>query len=94
MIAINKAAVCTNNAQDRFLKMLPTIERLANRACRVQDADARDEFVQEVAANAYAAFVRLIERGKEHVAFATPLARYAIRQVRAGRRVGSRLNVA
>ena len=36
---------------------------------------------------------RLADRGKLHRAFATPLADFAIRQIRAGRRVGGRLNV-
>ena len=35
---------------------------------------------------------RLVELGKQDVAYATPLAQYAIRQVRSGRRVGSKLN--
>ena len=37
------------------------------------------------------AYARLVERGKQHVAFPTALARYALAQVRTGRRVGSRL---
>jgi hypothetical protein len=44
-------------------------------------------------ANTYVAFARLVARGKEGVAYATPLARYAIAQYRAGRRVGSNLNL-
>ncbi len=44
-------------------------------------------------ANAFVAFVRLAERDKVDLAYPTPLAQYAIRQVRAGRRVGSKLNV-
>jgi hypothetical protein len=36
--------------------------------------------------------MRLVERGKESIAYATPLARFAIRQVCAGRRVGTKLN--
>ena len=44
-------------------------------------------------ANAFAAFTRLVERGKEDVARPTPLAWYAIRQVRTGRRVGAKLNI-
>jgi DNA-binding NarL/FixJ family response regulator len=35
----------------------------------------------------------LAEKGKQGVAYATPLARFAIKQVRAGRQVGGRLNV-
>ena len=43
-------------------------------------------------ANAYQSFDRLAQQGKLAVAFPTPLAQFAIRQVRAGRRVGSRTN--
>lgn len=93
MIAIAKSSVPADAVQDPFLKMLPAIQQQASHACRTQDAEARDEFVQEVVANAYLAFLRLVERGKEHLAYATPLARYAIRQIRTGRRVGARLNV-
>jgi DNA-binding NarL/FixJ family response regulator len=42
--------------------------------------------------NCCVAFVRLIDRGLEEMIYATPLAQYAIRQVRDGRRVGRRLN--
>ena len=38
-------------------------------------------------------FIRLVRRGKVGLAYPTPLADYAIRQVRAGRRVGGRQNV-
>ena len=40
----------------------------------------------------YRAWVRLVRRGKESVAYPTPLAQFAIRQVRDGRRVGGRQN--
>ena len=56
-------------------------------------AEARDELTQEVVANAYCAFAQLVRRSKAALAYPTPLAQFAIRQVRAGRRVGSRLNV-
>jgi hypothetical protein len=72
--------------------MLPIIRRQAWIAFRGQQAEAREELVQEVIANAYCAFVRLVRQGKQSVAFPTPLAQFAIRQVRAGRRVGCSLN--
>ena len=37
--------------------------------------------------------MRLVERGRKDIAFASPLAGYAIRQVRSGRCVGTKLNV-
>ena len=50
------------------------------------------ERVQEVIANTYVAFSRLAQLGKEDLAFATPLAAYGVKQVYAGRRVGTSLN--
>jgi hypothetical protein len=77
---------------EQFLTMLPAIRRQAGIAFRGRDIESRLELIQEVIANAYCAFIRLVRRGKQAVAFATPLAQYAIRQVRAGRRTGSQLN--
>jgi len=82
----------TEFVQGQFLMMLPVIRRQAYIAFRGQRPEAREEFVAEVIANAYCAFVRLVRQGKQSVAFATPLAQFAIRQVRAGRRVGCSLN--
>ena len=83
----------TQFVQQRFLAMLPQIRRQALRAFRSVEAEARAELTQDVIALAFAMFVRLVRQGKEAVAFPTPLADYAIRQVRAGRRVGCRQNV-
>jgi hypothetical protein len=78
--------------QDQFLAMLPQIRRQAWIAFRHRPAEAQEELIQEAIANAYCAFVQLVRRGKQAVAYPTPLAQFAIRQVRAGRRVGSQLN--
>jgi hypothetical protein len=78
---------------DRFLRMLPTIKRYARAAFRDLDSEAREEMVEECIANCFCAYARLVERGKEHDAFATRLADYAIRQIRDGRRVGKKQNV-
>jgi hypothetical protein len=74
----------------KFLKMLPAIRRQALFAFRKALPEAREELIAEVVAKAYRAFCRLVERGKEDVAFATPLALYSIRQVRSGRLLGGR----
>ncbi len=83
----------TQFVQQRFLAMLPQIRRQALRAFRNAAAEARAELTQEVIALAFAMFVRLVRRGKVGLAYPTPLTNYAIRQVRAGRRVGCRQNV-
>lgn len=77
----------------RFLELLPAIRRHARYAFRHLLPEAHDEAIQEVVANAFVAYARLAEQGKEKLAYATPLAQYAVGQVRAGRRVGGKLNV-
>ena len=75
---------------DRFLDLLPRISSQARRAFRQLRPEHKEELVQEVVVNAYSAFVRLVHRGKADVAYATPLANFAIRQVIAGRRVADK----
>jgi hypothetical protein len=76
-----------------FEDLLSTITKQAHIAFRDSPRCEREELVAEVVANCFVAYVRLIERGLGHVIYATPLATYAIKQVRTGRRVGSKLNV-
>ena len=78
---------------ERFLEMLPQIREQARMAFRFARPEVREDLITEVIANAFVAFTRLAERGKVELAYPTPLAQYAIRQVRAGRRVGTNLNV-
>jgi len=80
-------------SNERFLEMLPVIKRYTRMAFRHRDPEARAEKVQEVIANAFVAYSRLVEQGKEELAYPTTLAMYAIRQVKSGRHVGSKLNV-
>jgi len=83
----------TRRHQAKFLSLLPLILRQAEAAFRGQDPESKEELTAEVIANAFACFARLVERGRESLAFGTPLGMYAIRQVRSGRRVGAKLNV-
>lgn len=83
----------SSSPEAQFLALLPAIRRQARVAFRGEPAERRGELVAEVIANCWVAFRRLVERGLMQVAYATPLARFAIRQVRDGRRVGARLNV-
>ena len=75
-----------------FIDMLPTIVRYARTAFRDLDADAREDLVQECVANCLVAFVRLVERGKQSIAYPQVLSMYAVRQIRDGRRVGKKIN--
>ena len=92
MIAIAKQDRRQNN-QVIFEDLLPAILKQADVAFRFNPREEREELIAEVVANAYCAFHRLAERGKTDLAYATPLAWYAIRQVREGRRVGTKLNI-
>jgi len=76
-----------------FLAMLPAIRTHARIAFRDFDPEARQEAVQEVMANTLVAFVRLVELDKVDLAYPTVLARYAVAQVRDGRRVGAKLKI-
>lgn len=79
--------------QDRFLAMLPQIHNQARVAFRGEPAEFCEELMAEVIANCWVAFVRLMDRGLEEVIYPIPLAQFAIKQVRCGRKVGSQLNV-
>ena len=80
-------------AAPTFEELLPTITKQASVAFRDSRRCEREEQVAETIANCYVAYVRLVQRGLGDVIFATPLATYAIKQVCAGRRVGSKLNI-
>lgn len=79
--------------QERFVALLPVILNYVAPAFRTLRPEARAEAIQEAVANAYVAYARLVERGREELAFATVLARFAVAQVWAGRQVGGRLNI-
>jgi hypothetical protein len=76
-----------------FLQLLPGIRKCARHAFRHLHGDARDEAIAETTANALVAYARLAEKGKADIAYATPLAMFAIKQFHCGRRVGTKLNV-
>jgi hypothetical protein len=81
----------TNHAA--FLALLPAIRRSAQIAFRKVPLELRHDLIAEVIANCFVAYVRLVELGQTDRASASPLARFAIAQIRVGRRVGSRLRV-
>lgn len=77
----------------KFLSMLPKIRKYASFAFRHLRPEARAENVAEVTANAWKALVGLVQQNKVHLAFPTVLARYGVRQVIDGRKVGGHLNI-
>ena len=73
---------------ERFLEMIPAIQRYARSAFRNLRSQVREEAVSAVVADAFFAFRRLVELGKQDRAYATPLARFAVRRYWAGRCAG------
>ncbi len=94
MIAIVDQQDCARTgAAPTFEELLPAIKRQAAVAFRSLPKSEREDWVAEVIANACCAYRRLADRGMANMAYASPLAQFAIKQIRSGRRVGSRLNV-
>jgi len=80
-------------AWQAFLSLMPTIACHARIAFRSRTGDERDDLIQETIANAALAFLRLVELGRQSLAYPSVLARYGIAQVLDGRRVGGRLRI-
>ena len=100
MIAIAKSSPTSSTPsepdfgwRDRFACMLPAICRHARICFRNLPAEARMDAVQEAVATAFVAYARLVKLGKEELAYATPLAQFAVRRVRTGRTVSVPVNV-
>jgi hypothetical protein len=99
--ALGTGAVCTETAfmpppfadapapdalNDTFLSLLPRIVNQAAFACRgLRCPHRRADAIQEVVALAWLGFVRAARRGKDGRYFASLLASFAARHVRAGR---------
>lgn len=96
MIAIVQTSLHRSAAagcRERFLQLSSQVRKQARFAFRQFSFEHRQELIAEVVANAFVAFLRLVDRGLDDIIYPTPLAQYAIKQVRDGRRVGSSLNV-
>lgn len=94
-------ATCSGASGDRseeewqrsFLELLPEIERRLRRAFHELTGDAKDEALQEATCHACRAYARLAQQKRGRVATAKSLARFAVRQFHAGRRVGHSMNI-
>jgi hypothetical protein len=76
-----------------FLLMLPQIEDHARFRFRHLKGERYEDAVQEVVCNSLVAYASLVEQGRAEAATWSSLAKYAVAQVRSGRRVGSSLNI-
>jgi hypothetical protein len=74
---------------EKFLEMLPGICRYACHAFRFSARAVREERVADVIAVAFVAYRRLVDQGREDLAYPTVLARYGAARVRQGRCVGA-----
>jgi hypothetical protein len=94
MIAITKQPRQGTKPQqnEQFLKMLPLIRSQARLTFRRQRQELKEDLVAETVANAFGHFSRLVRAAKADLAYATPLANYAIRQVLADRRIGTKVS--
>lgn len=96
MIAFAKKAKrkrACSDWQAAFLRILPAIRRYARFAFRGAPSETLDDLVEEVIANAFVAYARLVKAGKRDAVFPSALARFAISQILTGRRVGNRLRI-
>lgn len=78
--------------QNDFLEILPEIRRQALYAFSALRTESKEEAVAETIANVFVAFYRLMEQGKGAKVYASALTRYAVAQIRSGRKVGTSLN--
>lgn len=76
-----------------FAALLPDIRNQLRFAFRNLSPEEREEATQDAVARAAVAYAELHRAGRAALAYATPLARYAAAQYRAGRRVGGSLNI-
>lgn len=83
----------SSQAAELFRCMLPTIEDVASFEFRRVPRHRRQELVNDAVALAYVAFARLFELGRVAVAYPSALARYAVKKIRSGRRVGVKQNI-
>jgi hypothetical protein len=82
-----------NCCQNAFLMILPRIQSQAWLAFQGLSFDLKQELQSEVVAHCWKSFSRLFELGRHEDVPPMTLARFAIRAVRSGRRIGASLNI-
>jgi hypothetical protein len=71
--------------------MLPVIRQQVQFAFRWVSPELREEMIATAIASCTIAFARLVEQGKQDLAYPSVLAKFGVLRARAGRRVGARL---
>jgi hypothetical protein len=82
-----------NCCQNAFFMILPRIQSQAWLAFQGLSFDLKQELQSEVVAHCWKSFSRLFELGRHEDVPPMTLARFAIRAVRSGRRIGASLNI-
>ena len=82
-----------SEANERFVTMLPSILRVIQHRLRNQPRRDREELAAEALAAAFTMYVSLVRRGKQNLAYPTPLGTYGCRQAVDGRQSGSGTSV-
>ena len=82
-----------DNRQTAFLMILPRIQSQAWNAFQGLSFDLKQELQSEVVGHCWKSFIRLFELGRHEDVSPMSLARFAIRAVRSGRRMGASLNI-
>ena len=88
-----QVSVSSTRSHDMFAELLPSMRAQARFAFRNLASHEREEAIQEVLALAFVMLANLVRAERKQFAYATPLVQFAIRQYRAGRRVGVPLNI-
>jgi len=78
--------------QAQFMALLPAIQKHARRLIQRSCLRDRDESLQAAVAYAAVGFARLAALGQAHKGYPSTLARFGLKQHRAGRLVGGRVN--
>jgi len=79
--------------QTAFLMILPRIQSQAWNAFQGLPFDLKQELQSEVVGHCWKSFIKLFELGRHEDVPPMTLARFAIRAVRSGRRMGASLNI-
>lgn len=84
-----KAGNYTNEQVNaKFMQLLPLIRQIASKAFKEYSTDRREDAVNDVIASAFINLKQLAEAGKLDEAYATPIAVFAVKRYRSGRRCG------
>ena len=93
MIMASDGAVSSDTTwQERFLEMLPELQRLLKVAFRNIPSEGRTDACEEGLFHCIWSYFQLYEQGRAEAATASSLVWYAMLQVRRGRVAGCRLN--